>query len=229
MTEFTHPRQNFIEIAKSYAGCYGGNPKARYYCWDRATGELQIREPVRDFPCLSPENPKDAIALKSYFACHLKLVIGAIRGVAPDTIKLADREGDHAWLNLYPLRKESTDSPWSEEHGELTGFDKVSEYYRWCDLNRASMFRELVKQGGPKVIVGFGKTRRSKFISSFAALYRVRKMPPTPLSEHGVSIEIVPVGSKEIDFVVIAPAITKLPTGMGRAECIKLGEILKTL
>jgi len=225
----------FMDIARSYAGCYGGNPEGRYYFvgiekgWNRATGELQIQEPVEDFPCLSRENPDDTIALNSYFARHLKLVIGAIRGADPDTVKLADREGDHAWLNLYPLRRESTDSPWGEEEMELTGFNNKREYYRWCDHYRVPMFRELVKHGERKVIVGFGVTYRSKFLSSFVAPYRSPKTAPIPLSEYGAKIEVVPVGSKEIDAIVIAPAISKRPTGMGPAECIRLGEILKTL
>jgi len=69
-------------------------------------------------------------------------------------------------LNLFPIAKRNTET-WGPKHTVQTGLDKKSYYVHCKEEGRFKLFRDLVTEKQPKVIVCIGKSYREDFIDAF--------------------------------------------------------------
>ncbi len=133
-------------------------------------------------------------------------------------------------LNLYPLSCRSADI-WEQNHKVKTGFEEKKEYKVQCKVHRFKLFRDLVVENHPKVIVCIGKSYLEDFLLAFWGkdVYRVdekitRKIYEKDVIQLKASSLQISIYRKENE-----PTLVVLPFFSTRDKCLSKDEDLKEI
>ena len=71
-------------------------------------------------------------------------------------------------LNLHPIGFSTTSHDhWQPWHTKVTGFENKGEYLSWAKKHRFSLFRQLVRDYRPRLIICTGTSARLEFVEAF--------------------------------------------------------------
>ena len=232
-------KQKFKEYALSYAGVCGGNPKSRYwFCgieWGGTDSSLDDLEPITEI--LPYKNTEEA--QESPVNLSIAKIMCAIEENNRDPKEFrnsSDFCGKNMFkMNLYPLSfPTSEDKCWKERHHLYTGFPTKKLYRDWCQTFRFPIFKEWLKAGDPKIVLGFGKNWANNFVLAFIGdaqssnKYLVEeKEEGLPSGKSVKIIKLAPGNANNIDSLILTPFLGRGLMADPDLKC--LGEIIGKL
>ena len=178
-------KQTFAKWATSYSGCDGGQPnESIWFCgieWGLGSKNDPANYYSKEFPG-EIEKPQDSFESLKDPKGHLSynfgriltklytaIQTGTVEGYQEMAEKLYSENTDILKLNLYPVSfPNESDHLW-EEYGleRITGLPSKPVYRMWCYFHRFPVFRKLVNEAKPRLIVCAGTTYVESFFSCF--------------------------------------------------------------
>ncbi len=177
--------EKFKEMALSFAGCDGGNPRSEIWFCGLEWGDTLKRDNAHKIqhefaPQRVPTSWADEDFEDSWVAGYnqklcwfLEYFYGIQRDGRLNQAYITEQQmfqpnGRGFKLNMLPVRFGNRGSiVWDEEIIAATGFASFDEYRRWCVEHRGKFFQSLMAEHKPRVIVCTGKDDRNFFFEFF--------------------------------------------------------------
>ena len=176
-------KETFQKWATGYSGFDGGNPNGKIWLcgieWGGKapkTSEEIINLFTEDDASKIPTGYDDhRINLRFDYNSRFIKMIAAMNNIDfkkvkeyNDKEKFFTKNSNYFKLNLSPFNFPGTDGKyWSSNHKDITGFENKREYENWVWKKRKDLFRRMVDEYDPKLIITVGKTKLNQFKKFF--------------------------------------------------------------
>ena len=179
------PNPKFVDMALSFAGCDGGNPRsAVWFCgyeWGNLAKTDMADTIEHEFVALpQPTSWQDEDFEGSWdtnynrkicwFLEYFYELEGSNKSYKAfvEEFKILYPNGLGFKLNLLPVRfRDRASVDWSENLKASSGFESFDEYREWCFIHRGKFFRNAIQQYKPKLLICTGIGERDNFFRAF--------------------------------------------------------------
>lgn len=177
--------ENFYKwAAQNFSGCDGSNVKAPVWVCgiEWGAGKASEDETVKEYAKYKDQiakNEVEAIGIYEWekqrehqYSFKFEKLYAVISGQIIDDVnerKIKYTGNEVLKLNLYPIFFRDTSPEYWKRYNleEITGFKNKDLYMKWCHINRAHFFRNLVKKNKPKLIICCGLSYADAFLNAF--------------------------------------------------------------
>ncbi len=245
--------ETFAKWAKSYSGCDGGNPeRSIWLCgieWGLSSKQYphpkeyykkefrdELPTPENEFYKLdSPDDHLSYNFSRIMAKLYTAIETGTVKDYQAMAKKLFSDSTDILKINLYPVAfPNERDALW-EEYGldQITGLPSKPVYRMWCYFHRFPVFRKLVAEKKPRLIVCAGTTYVESFFSCFGdsnQVEHIHKEEIFPESENNGKARTLYWAALSADTRLAVVPFFGRPSGLNSDALIeKFGQRLKAI
>lgn len=205
------PNKKFEDMALSFAGGDGGNPRADVWFCGMEWGNLAQTDMAETIgtefvPAPQPTSWADKDFDGSWntnynrkicwFLEYFHGLDGAHKSYDQfvEEYKILHPDGLGFKLNLLPIRFSNRASiDWSEAVQQASGFISFNDYRTWCITHRGAFFREQMQRHRPKLLICTGVGEQNSFLEAFTD-----GMPPERVQLQDFAITVGRLGDTHV-------------------------------